>query len=91
MRIWGKILKDNKMIKDTVIENNDTDLSRTKKVYAALEAICKEFDLAVPIWLDLNKKEFILHSRTHFTSDSFIEGIDFDSLDFQVIEEDYWV
>ena len=87
-RIWGKIIKDNHLIKDTVIWNDDMDMSRTKKVYKALDDICTEFDLAVPIWLDSNKKDFIEHARTRFTQDSFIETIDFDYLDFQVIEED---
>ena len=89
MRIWGRIMKDNHLIKDTVIENNDYSLSRTKKVYMALEEMCYEFDLAKPIWLDINKNDFIRHSRTRFTSDNFIETIEFDYLDFQVIEEDY--
>lgn len=89
MRIWGKIMKDNHLVRDMVAENYDYNLSRTNKVYQALEEICYEFDLAKPIWLDVNKKDFIRHSRTRFTSDSFIETIDFDYLDFQVIEEDY--
>lgn len=89
MRIWGKIMKDNRLIQDTVIEIYDTDLSRTKKVYKALEDMCYEFDLATPIWLKQNQNDFILHARTQFRQDSFIESIEFDYLDFHVIEEDY--
>lgn len=89
MRIWGKIIKDNRLVKDTVIEIYDYDLSRTKKVYKALEEMSYQFDLAKPIWLDVNKDDFIKHARTKFTKDSFMEDIDFDYLDFQVIEEDY--
>ncbi len=88
MRIWGKIMKDNRLINDTVIEIYDTNLSRTKKVYKALEDMCNEFDLAVPIWLKQNQNDFILHARTQFRQDSFIESIEFDYLDFHVIEED---
>ncbi len=88
-RIWGKLVKQNKILRDHVVCIEDYTLSRTKKVYKALDEMCQEFDLAVPIWLDLNKKEFICHARTKFTQDSFIESIEFDYLDFQVIEEDY--
>ncbi len=88
-RIWGKLVKQNKILRDHVVCIEDYTLSRTKKVYQALDEMCQEFDLAVPIWLDLNKKEFICHARTKFTQDSFIESIEFDYLDFQVIEEDY--
>ena len=72
-----------------VVEDYDYSLSRTKKVYKALDELCYEFDLAKPIWLETNKNDFIKHSRTKFTKDSFVEDIEFDFLDFMVIEEDY--
>lgn len=77
----------NHMLKDTVI-CIDSDLNRTRKVYQALEEICYEFDLSKPLWLDHNKNDFIHHSKTRFNSDSFVEDIDFDFLEIQVIEED---
>ena len=87
-RIWMKVINENHLVRDTVIENDQPDMSRTKKVYAALEEGCHRLDLAIPIWLDINIKDFKRHARTRFTRDSFIETIDFDYLDFQVIEED---
>ena len=89
MRIWGKLIKNNRLQKDMVVHIEDDTLSRTKKVYQSLEEVCYEFDLAKPIWLDTNKEDFIRHSRTRFTKDNFIEEVDFDYLDFQVIEENY--
>ncbi len=88
-RVWGKIIKKNHLIKDMVVEIENYDISRTQKVYQALETMCYEFDLAKPIWLEINKNDFIQYARTRFTKDSFIEEIDFDYLDFQVIEEEY--
>ena len=85
-RMWGKIFKKNRMITDTVI-CVDNDLNRTRKVYQALEEICYEFDLSKPLWLESNKQDFIRSSKTRFTRDSFIEEIDFDYLEIQVIEE----
>lgn len=87
-RVWGKIFKENHLIKDTVIENDDRTLNRTRKVYQALEQICYQFDLSNPVWLESNKQEFIRHDKTRFTQDNFIEQIDFDFLEFHVIEED---
>ena len=89
MRIWCKLFQKNHLIKDTVIDNYDMSMSRTAKVYDSLEKACYEFDLEKPMWLDKNKKEFIRHARTRFYQDNFIEQIEFDYLDFQVIEEDY--
>ena len=88
-RVWGKVFKNNRLIKDITIENPKTDMTRTAKVYAALHDICCEFDLQVPIWLESNKREFIRLDKTRFYQDSFIESIDFDFLEFHVIEEDY--
>lgn len=88
-RIWGKIIKNNKILQDTVVCIDDYEMSRTKKVYKALDDICNEFNLANPVWLKKNQEDFIVHARTRFTNDNFIEAIDFDYLDFQVIEEDY--
>ena len=50
-RMWGKVFADNHLLKDFVVENPSLDMTRTKKVFAALENIAHEFYLAVPIWL----------------------------------------
>lgn len=86
-RLWCKIFKDNHLIKDTVICDN-SELNRTRKVFNAIDTACIEFDLGHPIWLDSNVKTFQRHSKVKFNSDNFIEGIDFDFLEIQVIEED---
>lgn len=88
-RVWGRIIKDNRLVKDTVICIEDHELTRTKKVYKALEDMCYEFDLSKPVWLKKNQNDFIMHARTRFTSDNFVESINFDYLDFYVIEEEY--
>ena len=87
-RLWAKEFKSNRMIRDMVVENDSPEMSRTKKVFAALEEVCYEFDLGKPIWLEANVNEFKRHAKTRFTQDSFIEQIDFDFLEMQVIEED---
>ena len=87
-RVWMKVIKENRLVKDTVIENSDPTMSRTKKVFAALEEGCHALDLSIPIWLDLNIKDFKRFQMTRFTKDSFIDTIDFDHLEFRVIEED---
>lgn len=87
-RIWGKLIKDNRLIKDTTV-CDDSDAARTQKVFGALDEICCEFDLGKPIWLESNIRDFQLHAKTRFRQDSFIEEIPFDYLEFQVIEEDF--
>lgn len=86
-RLWGKIWLENRLQKDVTICDSTED-TRTHKIFRALDVICTKFDLGKPIWLDSNIRDFQQHSKTRFTQDSFIEPIDFDSLEIQVIEED---
>lgn len=88
-RLWAKIFKDNHLLRDIVIENDDFTMNRTKKVFQALDDVCVAFDLGNPIWLDQNVAEFKRIAKTRFRQDSFIEQIDFDFLEIHVIEEDY--
>ena len=87
MRIWAKLFRDNHLLRDAVVEDNGSD-TRTHKVFRALEDVCCRFDLGHPIWLDKNIAEFQRHSKTRFYQDSFIESVDFDFMEFHVIEED---
>ncbi len=86
-RLWAREFKDNRMLKDTVIEDERDD-TRTHKIFRALEEICLQFDLSKPIWLESTVSDFKRHSKTRFTQDNFIDEIDFDYLEIQVIEED---
>ena len=86
MILWGKIWKDNHLLRDTTA-TDDTDDTRTHKVFHALEEICMTLDLPQPIWLDSQIAEFRRHSRAKFRQDCFIEEIDFDYLEIQVLEE----
>ncbi|MBQ4564628.1 MAG: hypothetical protein IJA58_09105 [Lachnospiraceae bacterium] len=86
-RMWGKLFKDNRLLQDMVSVNDDPNLNRTRKVFSSLEEICLAFDLSQPIWLDICVNDFRHHSKCRFTQDAFVEHIDFDYLEIQIIEE----
>ena len=86
-RLWARTFQNNHMLQDTCIED-DTNDTRTHKVFHALDEVCLRFDLSAPIWLDKTITEFRRHRKARFTQDNFIETIDFDYLEIQVIEED---
>lgn len=86
-RMWGKIWQNNHLEKDTVICMTDYSMSRTAMVFQSLDDICYQFDLSKPIWLDANIEDFKRHDKTRFRQDNFIEQIEFDYLEIQVIEE----
>ena len=53
-RMWGKLVKNNRTIQDTVAEIPYGSLTRTQMVFQALDEICVRLDLGKPIWLDAN-------------------------------------
>ena len=86
-RLWARIFQSGHMLKDTCIADDTAD-TRTHKVFHALDQVCYEFDLGKPIWLDKTVNEFKRHNKARFTADNFIEEIEFDYLEIQIIEED---
>ena len=86
MRIWFKIYTDTHLMRDITIEN-DSDDTRTHKIFHALDEICYEFDLSKPLWLDSTIAEFKRHAKARFYQDNFVDEIDFDYLEIQIIEE----
>lgn len=86
-RLWAKEFKNNRMLCDTTICDNSDD-TRTHKIFRALDEICYEFDLGKPIWLESTIEDFKRHAKARFYQDSFMETIEFDYLEIQVIEED---
>ncbi len=86
-RLWAKEWKDNRMLRDTVVEDASDD-TRTHKIFRALDEVCRQFDLSKPIWLDSTVEDFKRHDKTRFSRDNFIDAIDFDYLEIHVIEED---
>ena len=55
--------------------------------FNCLDEICYKFDLEKPMWLDATVQDFKYHDKARFTQDNFIETVDFDYLEIQVIEE----
>ena len=85
-RVWGKLFKDNRMLKDLTVCDDSQD-TRTHKVLHALDEMCYAFDLSKPIWLDTTIADFKRHDKARFYQDNFVDSIDFDYLEIQIIEE----
>lgn len=86
-RLWAKEIKDNHLLRDMVVCDDSQD-TRTHKVFRAIDEVCYTFDLSKPIWLDKTIAEFKRHDKARFTQDNFIDSIEFDYLEIHVIEED---
>jgi len=85
-RLWARTFQDNHMLQDICIADDSED-TRTHKIFRALEKTCYEFDLGKPIWLDSTINEFKRHAKARFYQDNFVDEIEFDYLEIQIIEE----
>ncbi len=87
-RLWGKVYKDDSIIKDTVVGMDDQNLSTDTLTYSCMDKLCDIFDIQHPMWLKDNHKEYPVYRRTVFKQDHFIEEIDFDHLEIEIIEDE---
>lgn len=87
-RLWGKIYKNNKIVNDTVIRIDSKKDSTEAKVSSAVNEMCVIFDLQQPLWFNVNYKDIEQFGLTTFSSDHFIESIDFDYFEVEIIEDD---
>jgi hypothetical protein len=86
MNVTGKLLKNNKIISMETAVNEDASLNMTRQLEACLLEICKNLNIPIPIWMKKNTKEFVRFKKTIFTSEQFMEKVNFDSF---VIEMDH--
>ena len=54
----------------------------------ALSEACRKLDIARPIWLDKNHREWADFGLTRFLPDAFLETVDFDRLEIELIDPD---
>lgn len=85
-RLWGKIYKNNRIVSDYIFELNTNGLNQQEKINQGLEALCYHFDLQIPMWFSSNDNDFEVVGKTRFTEHHFIETIDFDFLEIEIIE-----
>ncbi len=83
LRLYGRIIKGKKILKEAVVENNEA-IPYNDALEHCLIAVCKELDVQVPMWLKNNTSEFVSYRRTFFREEHFVEAIKFDKLEIRV-------
>lgn len=84
MKLYGKVIRDTKILKEVFVDKTDSDASYRDMLEDCLVNLCKELDIPVPIWLEKNTREFAAYRRTFFMKEQFIEKIRFDKFEIRV-------
>lgn len=77
-KIWAKILKDGKIIKQTVYENDDK--FSYSSFFTYLSDVCERLDVATPVLLKTHVFNYAKFSTVRFIPRDFAEPVDFDKL-----------
>ncbi len=78
MKIWAKILKGDKILRDIIYED-DFPLKQSSFI-KALQEISYRLDSATPISLPTHLKHFERFNRVKYLKRDFIEDTDFDCM-----------
>lgn len=84
MRLYGKLIKETKIIKETFVEQADENAPFRDQLEDCLIRLCRELDVPVPMWLSKNTKDFGKHHWTFFTKEHFVEKVKFDRFEIRI-------
>lgn len=77
-KIWAKVLKDGKIIKQVTYEKEDK--FAYSKFFYYLADICEELDIATPVLLKTHIFNYAKFNTVRFIPRDFAENVDFDKL-----------
>ena len=83
LKIWGKLIYDNRIIKDEV-SVSEIEGNYQENLKACLSELCYKLDISTPYWLKSNINEYNRRHKTSFDENNFIDEIYFDKF---MIEE----
>ncbi len=78
-RIWAKIIREGKIAKQFVYENDEEKLTYSH-FFNYLADICRELDAPTPVLLKTHIFNFAKFNHVRFYPRDFVEGVDFDYL-----------
>jgi len=81
MKIWGKIIADDKIIKNKTIIVNEKNTS----FFDMLKDLCASLNIPTPVLLDKHVYDFNLFNMCTFRADDFIESVCFDKFTLEYL------
>lgn len=78
IRIWAKVMKNDKILKQYVFEKTETmDYSL---FFDYVREICETLDIPTPVIIKTHLFNYAKYNVLRFKQDDFVERIDFDKL-----------
>ena len=87
MKIWAKVLTDHRIMNETVREFSSARPSDMEGWSVLLHELCQDLDLCRPVILKKHVNDLKQFSRVVFKPADFIESVDFDEFEIEVLPE----
>ncbi len=78
IRIWAKVMKKDKILKQFMLEKQE--LLDYSKFFDYLREICEHLDIATPVLIKTHLFNYAKYNNVRFTQSDFVEQISFDKL-----------
>ncbi len=85
-RLWAKVIKNNKII-NSIDVSNDDDISIEKKKSKCFSKIFNSLDISSPVWLSNHYNNFSEFKMVTFYKHDFIDTVDFDKLEIELLDD----
>lgn len=85
-KLWAKRIRKNHII-DSITVKNKEEITPNEKRDKCLKEICQKLDLSVPVWLNKHDLEFSQFKYVTFYPQDFIDEVDFDKLEIELIDD----
>ena len=81
VKIWGKVIKNERIIKNQVLEIDETNTS----FFDMLKNMCETLNIPTPVLLDKHVYDFNVFNISTFKPDDFIESVKFNRFTLQLV------
>lgn len=78
VRIWAKVIKNDKIVKQFLFER--AGLTDYSLFFDYLREICENLDIPTPVLIKTHLFNYAKYNVLRFKKDDFVESIDFDKL-----------
>ena len=78
IRIWAKVIKDNKIVKQCVYER--TENMDYSMFFDYVREICETLDIPTPVIIKTHLFNYAKYNTVRFSVQDFVESITFDKL-----------
>lgn len=81
IRIWAKIITDNKLVKDLIYEAADN--YNRDEFFDHISEICYKLNISSPVLIKNHYENYENFNNIKFLPRDFVEGVDFDRFEIE--------